>query len=99
MTDNILFSTQPAADLKDFLGKKNYSKLAVLTDEHTAVCCYPLLRDNLPTHENIEIPSGEEHKNIGTCERIWDRMTSLEMDRHSALLIIGGGVLGDMGGF
>jgi len=99
MTDNILFSENPAVDLKKFLQERNYSKIAVLMDNHTAVYCYPAIGKILPAHEKIEIPSGEEHKNIATCELIWDEMTAFEMDRHSALIIIGGGVLGDMGGF
>lgn len=99
MTDNILFSSDPGSDLKEFLQQKSYSKTAVLTDEHTGKHCYPRLKDVLPVHEKIEIPSGEEHKNIATCEAIWEKMTDWEMDRHSVLIIVGGGVLGDMGGF
>lgn len=99
MTDNIQFTTDPAATLQAFLQQKKYSKVAVLTDEHTAEYCYPLIKSALPAHETIEIPSGEEHKNLATCETIWSRMTDSELDRHSALVVIGGGVLGDMGGF
>ncbi|MEX2233131.1 MAG: 3-dehydroquinate synthase [Cyclobacteriaceae bacterium] len=99
MTDNILFSAYPGSDLKKFLQGKSYSKLAVLMDNKTSQFCYPAFRDILPPHHKIEIPSGEEHKNISTCELIWEQMTDQEMDRHSALIIIGGGVLGDMGGF
>lgn len=99
MTDNILFSSDPASDLKHFLDSRKYSKVAVLTDNHTALYCYPVFRNILPEHELIEIASGEEHKNIDTCGFIWDKMTSRELDRHSVLIIIGGGVLGDMGGF
>ena len=99
MTDNILFSADPAGDLARFLKEKKYSKLAVLTDDHTAVDCYPLLAKAIPLHDNIEVPSGEEHKNLATCELIWGKMTDQALDRHAALIIIGGGVLGDMGGF
>ena len=99
MTDNILFSDDPASDLKRFLDSRKYSKVAVLTDNHTALHCYPVFRNILPEHEVIEISSGEEYKNIDTCGFIWDKMTSQELDRHSVLIIIGGGVLGDMGGF
>lgn len=99
MTDNILFSIDPGSDLKEFLEQRGYSKTAVLTDEHTGKHCYPLLKDALDVHEKIEVPSGEEHKNIATCEAIWEKMTDWEMDRHSVLIIVGGGVLGDMGGF
>jgi 3-dehydroquinate synthase len=99
MTDNILFTTDPASDLKKFVGDKRYSQIAVLTDEHTSEYCYPAVKDILPPHEKIEILSGEEHKNLSTCEFIWEKMTAHEMDRHAVLIIIGGGVLGDMGGF
>lgn len=99
MSDNILFSDDPGRDLKRFLDSKNYSKIAVLTDNHTALSCYPKLQPILPAHQSIEISSGEEHKTIATCEFIWTKMTDQALDRHAVLIIIGGGVLGDMGGF
>ena len=99
MTDNIIFSGNPAADLGKFLRGKTYSKIAVLTDDNTIEYCYPALRETLPSHEIIQVPSGEEYKNLSTCEIIWQKMTSWQMDRHALLIIVGGGVLGDMGGF
>src|SRR5688500_16996961 len=99
MTDNIIFTTDPASDLKKFLAGKRYSQIAVLSDEHTSEYCYPVVKDILPTHKKIEVLSGEQHKNLSTCEFIWQEMTAHEMDRHAVLIILGGGVLGDMGGF
>ena len=99
MTDNIIFSENPSADLDKFLREKTYSKIAVLTDGNTIKYCYPALREALPSHEIIQVASGEEYKNLGTCEIIWQKMTSWQMDRHALLIIVGGGVLGDMGGF
>jgi 3-dehydroquinate synthase len=99
MPDNILFSSDPASDLKSFFDQKKYSGIAVLTDENTLRDCYPLVKKGLPPHELITVKSGEEFKNIGTCEKIWQSMTDQALDRHAGLLIIGGGVLGDMGGF
>lgn len=99
MTDNIIFSENPAADLDKFLRENMYSKIAVLTDDNTINYCYPALREALPSHEIIQVATGEEHKNLGTCEIIWQKMTSWQMDRHALMIIIGGGVLGDMGGF
>jgi 3-dehydroquinate synthase len=99
MTDNIHFSANPALDLKKFLQSKAYSSIAVLTDQHTAEYCYPLIEPALPAHATIKIAAGEEYKNLATCESIWQKMTDLQMDRHAVLIVIGGGVLGDMGGF
>jgi 3-dehydroquinate synthase len=77
---------------------KRYSAIAVLVDENTRRFCYPLIRDLLPLHQVIEVPSGEEHKNLATCQFIWQRLTEYQFDRHSVMIILGGGVLGDMGG-
>mgnify|MGYP003324163997 CR=1 FL=1 len=47
----------------------------------------------------IEIKSGEKNKNISTCNLIWEQLTINNFDRKSLLINLGGGVIGDMGGF
>ena len=75
-----------------------YSKVAILLDENTKRDCL----HKLPKIENpliIEIKSGEEYKNISTCNFIWEQLTINNFDRNSLLINLGGGVIGDMGGF
>lgn len=85
--------------LADFLKNRAFSKIAILVDENTLVHCYPLLKSYLPAHHLIQIKSGEANKTLATCELIWQRMTELNLDRWSVLVNLGGGVIGDMGGF
>jgi 3-dehydroquinate synthase len=99
LPDNILFSADPSNDLLAFLSQKKYSKIVVLTDENTRNHCYPILEKKLPEHAVIEVKSGEEQKNLDTCTQIWKDLTELALDRHAVLIVLGGGVLGDMGGF
>lgn len=99
MPDNLVFATDPSIPLREFLQTKKYSRVSVLTDENTLKHCYPLIASALPEHKMISIPSGEEHKSINTCVKIWDEMTNHSLDRYSVLVVLGGGVLGDMGGF
>jgi 3-dehydroquinate synthase len=76
----------------------NYSQVAILVDENTKRDCL----SKLPQIENaliIEIKSGEEYKNISTCSFIWEQLTINNFDRNSLLINLGGGVIGDMGGF
>ncbi|MGC4023496.1 MAG: 3-dehydroquinate synthase [Cyclobacteriaceae bacterium] len=54
---------------------------------------------DFPDFHPIEVQAGEEHKNLETCKLIWQNLTDLNFDRHSLLIVLGGGVLGDMGGF
>jgi len=99
MPDNICFSNNPAEDLAQFLSQKKYSKVTVLTDENTRKHCLPLISYSLGDAVVIEVASGEEHKTLDTCQQIWQALTDQHLDRHAAVVVLGGGVLGDMGGF
>jgi 3-dehydroquinate synthase len=83
------------------LGARRWSRVAVLVDENTEPDCWPLVQEaNWPEGtERLEVPSGEDYKTIGTCEGLWEAFVDLGMDRHSLLVNLGGGVIGDMGGF
>lgn len=88
-----------AESLPPFLESRDFSALAVIADNHTYRLCYPDLKPLLPRHTLIRIKAGEEQKHIQTCETIWDAFTRANFDRHALVLNLGGGVIGDMGGF
>ena len=73
--------------------------IGVLVDSNTSVHCYPLIESALPKHFIISIAAGEKHKDLSTCNGIWEEMTYNQLDRKSLLINLGGGVIGDMGGF
>ena len=78
-----------------------YSAIAILVDEHTKANCLDIFlkESQIKPKLIIEIHSGEEHKNISSCEHIWQQLTNSQFDRKSLLVNLGGGVIGDMGGF
>lgn len=49
--------------------------------------------------EPIIVPGDESAKNILHAESVWTQMVELGCDRSSILLAMGGGVVGDLGGF
>jgi 3-dehydroquinate synthase len=85
--------------LADFLQNTSYFKTVVIADTRTRKYCYEPIKNSLPRHTLVTVPSGETHKTLASCEKIWDAMTRAELDRHALVLNIGGGVIGDMGGF
>jgi len=87
------------SSLNIFLENKDYSKIFVIADTNTRKYCYNRIKDNLPRHSIVTVPAGETHKTLATCEKIWEAMTRAELDRHALVIDIGGGVIGDMGGF
>lgn len=54
---------------------------------------------DVPKEKYLIIPSGEKYKNIENLQRIWKFLCKNEADRNTNLICIGGGVIGDMGGF
>ena len=47
----------------------------------------------------IVLPDGEEHKNWQTLNTVFDRMLEARCERSTTLVALGGGVVGDIGGF
>ncbi|MGH7960193.1 MAG: 3-dehydroquinate synthase, partial [Candidatus Binatia bacterium] len=47
----------------------------------------------------IEIPAGEEHKNLAWLAFLYDKLVEGRIERRSPLIALGGGVIGDMVGF
>lgn len=88
------------AEITSMVNGGGYAKVAILVDENTRRDCLPVFQKmTCFPFEVIEIKSGESEKNIQTCTKIWDEMMRLGLDRHSLLINLGGGVIGDMGGF
>lgn len=85
--------------LPAFLDSHDFSAVAVIADNHTYRFCYPDIKALLPKHTLVRIKAGEEQKHMATCELIWDALTRANFDRHALVLNLGGGVIGDMGGF
>jgi 3-dehydroquinate synthase len=81
------------------LGKK----IAVVTDARIAALYLEPVETSL-RHAGFEtavvrLPEGEEHKNLESVALIYDRLVGARFERGSALVALGGGVVGDVTGF
>jgi 3-dehydroquinate synthase len=47
----------------------------------------------------VEVPDGEQHKTLATLGRIFDVLLGAGIDRGTAIVALGGGVIGDVTGF
>ncbi len=47
----------------------------------------------------ISIPAGEKSKCVHALERVWTELVAAGLDRNSAVVALGGGVVGDLAGF
>lgn len=79
-----------------------YSKVAILVDEHTGELCLPRLRDKLSglvDAQVVWIPAGEGSKSLLRLKWVLRQLWQEELDRQALLINLGGGVVSDLGGF
>lgn len=62
-----------------------------LSGLQTALSAYQL--------ESVILPDGEQYKNLAYLEQIFDQLLAKKFSRNATLIALGGGVIGDMGGF
>ena len=87
-------------ELTSFLNHEDPSSLFIIVDENTEKYCLHHILEHLDNPvQVIRIPSGEQNKNLTTCQHIWTNLMRYGADRHSLVINLGGGVIGDLGGF
>ncbi len=59
------------------------------------------VKSSLQTFEvqSLQLPDGEQYKNLDTLNLIYDKLLSSRFDRQCTLVALGGGVVGDITGF
>lgn len=89
--------------LADILQQWNKGQQWVVLTQQAIFDLYQPVIDNLQAQsykiEPIIVPGDESAKNISHAEDVWTQMVELGCDRSSILLALGGGVVGDLGGF
>lgn len=100
---SVYVGDESLSHLSDYVkNHQEYSQYFILVDENTLQHCLPILIQNIPAlkdAEVIETESGEINKTIEVVTQVWMAMSELHADRKTLVINLGGGVLGDMGGF
>jgi 3-dehydroquinate synthase len=101
----ILIGTDLLANVGCFLRKQGLpaGSAAIVTDSVVGPLYQKKLADSLVQAEFsptvIEIPAGEEHKNLTWLSFVYDKLVASGIERRSPLIALGGGVIGDLTGF
>lgn len=85
-----------------FLGRViTPGKLLLVSNTTVAPLYGARLRAALPDREIVDVilPDGEQHKSLATAARVFDVLVANRFARDSAVLALGGGVVGDLAGF
>lgn len=79
------------------------NKVLIVSDSFVKARYMPVVQQSLTDAgfnvNAIEIRAGEESKSLAQFSRIQDSLVAHQLDRGSTLIALGGGVIGDLGGF
>lgn len=75
------------------------SKVVVLSDQTVADVQGAALRAMAGDAPNLAVAPGESSKSLSVYGRVLDFLAEQKVDRTGALVAVGGGVIGDLGGF
>ncbi|HSX08977.1 MAG TPA: 3-dehydroquinate synthase [Candidatus Saccharimonadales bacterium] len=96
----IFTGTGLISDIAKLVDLSAYSKVIIITDEIVAPHYLEKLQNALQSHaEVVMLPPGESAKDITYLSKIWQGMIDAKLDRKSLVINLGGGVIGDIGGF
>ena len=76
-------------------------QVVIVSNETVAPLYLPQLHAALNDYEteSVILPDGEQYKTLQYLEKIFDQLLAKKFSRNATLIALGGGVIGDMGGF
>ena len=93
--------TDIKAAITEAVGNHEASSIFILTDDNSLKFCYPLICDVtcLKGAHLVNMPAGDENKNIESAVKIWQYLSEHAANRKSLMINLGGGMITDIGGF
>ena len=78
-------------------------RCVIITDETVAALHLPALRQSLSetgiTHTVLSLSPGETSKTLQSWQMLVEALLAQKVDRHTTIIALGGGVIGDLAGF
>jgi 3-dehydroquinate synthase len=86
---------------REWIGTLRGRHVLLVTDSHVAPLYAETVRAALGSRDarTFVLPAGEPHKTLAECARAFDMLAGMKASRDATVLALGGGVVGDLGGF
>ena len=78
------------------------ARYVIIVDENTFTHCLPRLVSQVEALQEasfIEVPVGEEAKNLEVAAQVWQTLMEDSADRNTVIVNLGGGCVSDLGGY
>ena len=103
-TSDIIIGQEILSKLGKYLADaKLPRRVVVISDLNVSRIYGPVVKHSLRSagfrSDIIAVPSGERSKSLETAKKIYKKLLDLKVHRDSAVIALGGGVVGDLSGF
>src|SRR3989344_3144066 len=96
----IFIGTKIIKNLASLIDCANYSNALIVADTNIPKVLLEQLQLALLIKSfKVSFPGGDNQKNIENVQKIWQALVNFGCDRKSLVINIGGGMIGDLGGF
>ena len=92
----LIFTNEVKPALEGLITELNPDRLALLCDANTRIIAEELAPRGA---DIIEIPAGDENKNLTQLSHVWAHLSTHGFTRRSVMVNVGGGMVTDLGGF
>ncbi|MGM9698903.1 MAG: 3-dehydroquinate synthase [Prevotella sp.] len=98
----VIITSDVKKELSGILADYEYDKLLVICDKNSRNWCHFQILKDIKELENADVATiepGDEHKNLDSLSRVWEKLGEYGATRKSLIINIGGGMVTDLGGF
>lgn len=102
MKQKLIFTNMVGQAIDTLVGELDNPDVVVITDTGTKQAVMPLLVNDskaVASAKVITVPEGDENKNLDNLASIWQGLSDANATRHTVAVLVGGGMITDMGGF
>lgn len=97
---SIFIGTKIIQNTGSYVNCAEFSSALIVADKNLPLSVVKKIRNALPIESFvISLPAKDQEKNINNALKIWQALVDFGCDRKSLVINVGGGMIGDLGGF
>ena len=97
---DVVIGERLLTELQEFVVAAKPTSIFLLTDSNVGPKHAAAIQNDIVANHVLSVPAGERSKDLAQLSRLYDDVfASGKLDRHSLIVALGGGVVGDLGGY
>lgn len=102
MKQKLIFTNLVGEAIDGLVAELGNPQVAIVSDTNTAQFVLPILVNDSKVAASarlITVPAGDDNKSLDSLTTLWKELSAMEATRSTVVINLGGGMVGDLGGF